>query len=128
MKGTVEKYAIGVPNGLFGEAEKLLRLDEEERVFDETSSEMELTASEAVSPVTMLRDFRPMYPEDATAEIWSEKAPGFTGMVEMSLRENRISARTETLEDGSKKIFVLPEDQDRALEIVREIRDGTPPT
>lgn len=67
------------------------------------------------------------YPEDATAEVYSEGVPELDWMIESSLRENHIPARTDTLTDGSRKIFVLPDDAGRAREIIREITDGTPP-
>jgi hypothetical protein len=66
------------------------------------------------------------YPEDATMEVWSESAPRLTWMIESSLRENRIHSRTDTLDQGACKIFVLPEAELRAREIIREIVDATP--
>jgi hypothetical protein len=48
-------------------------------------------------------------------------------MVEASLRENNIHARTEIAEGGSGKVFVMPGDASRAKEIVREIDEGAPP-
>jgi len=44
-------------------------------------------------------------------------------MIEMALRENQIHARFEKT-DGKNAIFVLPEDEVRASEIVREIVEG----
>lgn len=67
------------------------------------------------------------YPEDATMEVWSESGNDVAWMIEASLRENRIRSRTDTSEDGSRKVFVLPEDESRACEIVREITEGAPP-
>ena len=74
-------------------------------------------------------------PEDATVEVWSEKTEerawfekeqGLTWMIELSLSENQIPVRIDA-DDSSRKIFVLPEDESRAREIVREIMSGTPP-
>lgn len=64
--------------------------------------------------------------EDATVEVWcSDKLrPGDT--IELSLRENRIHARLGE-RDGQHTIFVMPEDENRAREIVREIVEGVPP-
>jgi hypothetical protein len=47
-------------------------------------------------------------------------------MIEMALRENQIHARFEKA-DGKNAIFVLPEDEVRASEIVREIIEGEQP-
>jgi hypothetical protein len=59
-------------------------------------------------------------PEEATLKVWSgdESYPG--EMIEMALRENQIHARFEKAE-GKNAIFVLPEDEARAREIVQEI-------
>ena len=63
----------------------------------------------------------------ATIEIWTENAQEKTRMVELALRENRIDIRCDVLADGSRKIFVQPSDESRAREIVREIKNATPP-
>jgi hypothetical protein len=67
------------------------------------------------------------YPEDATVEVWLQKAEDSSSIVELSLNANLMHFRSEPQDDGSRKFFVFPEDADRALEIVREIRDGVPP-
>jgi len=68
------------------------------------------------------------YPEDATVEIWSGDDSEFAALVGPCLRENRIHSRRGDSDDGTKKLFVLPEDEARAREIVREVKDATPPT
>ena len=64
--------------------------------------------------------------EEATAEGWSGEQSYLGQMIEMALRENQIHARFEKAE-GRNAIFVLPEDEARAREIVREVVEGTPP-
>ena len=49
-------------------------------------------------------------------------------MIELSLRENRIGTNINVAQDGFRRIFVRPEDEFEAREIVREIKTGTPPT
>jgi hypothetical protein len=44
----------------------------------------------------------------------------------MSLKENQIRARIEVQEDGLKKVFVFPDDEPAAREIIREIVEDTP--
>jgi len=75
--------------------------------------------------------------EDASIEVWSEKTEerpwyeqvkGLAWMIELSLHENGIGTHTNVSQDGFKRIFVRPEDEFRAREIVREIESGTPPT
>jgi hypothetical protein len=47
-------------------------------------------------------------------------------MVGSSLRENQIHFRF-TQSGGKNTLFVLPEDESRAREIVREVVEGAPP-
>ena len=76
-------------------------------------------------------------PEDATVEVWSEKTEerdwfdpveGKAWMIELSLNENGIGNQVNVTEDGFRRIFVRPEDERQAREIVREIATGSPPT
>jgi hypothetical protein len=65
-------------------------------------------------------------PREATVGVWSSEQSYPGEMIEMALRENQIHARCEKAE-GKNAIFVLPEDEIRAREIVKEIVEGTPP-
>lgn len=65
-------------------------------------------------------------PDDATLEIWSGNLKDWGSIMEMSLKENRINYRVD-LESDLKRVFVMPEDEARAREIVREIVEGAPP-
>jgi hypothetical protein len=71
------------------------------------------------------------YPEDATVEVWSrldsDVAFNKGWMIELALKENRILSRADVREDGTRSVFVRPEDESRAREIVREIVEGAPP-
>ena len=75
-------------------------------------------------------------PADASVEVWSEKTEerpwyeqvkGLAWMIELSLHENGIGTHTNVSQEGFKRIFVRPEDEFQAREIVREIKDGAPP-
>jgi hypothetical protein len=66
------------------------------------------------------------YPEDATVKVWSGDQPGLGEMIAASLRENQVHARLDGTE-GKCALFVLPGDETRAREIIREIVEGTPP-
>lgn len=80
------------------------------------------------------RDERDWNPEDATAEIWSGEDLELAHMIASSLRENQINSRIEKASehaeasktDKLRRVFVLPEDQKRGLEIIREIVDASP--
>jgi hypothetical protein len=66
------------------------------------------------------------YPEEATAEIWEGEQAEMGELLAASLGENRIHARVA--ETGrSYKLFVVPADEGRAREIVREVVEGVPP-
>jgi len=71
------------------------------------------------------RHSRVWYPEDATVEVWVGEPAEAREMIEMSLQENDIRMRWE-MEDGKPKLFVLPEDEEFAKQIVREILEGQP--
>lgn len=91
---------------------------------------MELPAEEDAAATSDLADnWDPdqWYPEDATVEVWSEGIQRLTWMIESSFHENRIHSRTDTLDDGAWKIFVLPEAELRAREIIGEITQAAPP-
>ena len=66
------------------------------------------------------------FPEDASSETWKGEALEMAELLVASLGENRIHARVA--EGGGKyQVFVLPEDEARAREIVREVVEGVPP-
>jgi hypothetical protein len=66
------------------------------------------------------------YPEDATAKVWSGDQPELGEMIAASLQENQIHSRAGN-SAGNCALFVLPGDEERAREIVREIIEGAPP-
>jgi hypothetical protein len=66
------------------------------------------------------------YPEDATVEVWSGDQPELGEMIAASLQENQIHSRSSN-SAGNCALFVLPGDEERAREIVREIVEATPP-
>ncbi|MBZ5703373.1 MAG: DUF2007 domain-containing protein [Acidobacteriia bacterium] len=66
-------------------------------------------------------------PKQATAEIWSGEDAGLARTFEDCLRENRIGVRREGAKPGTLRLFVMPADEPAAREILREIREGSPP-
>jgi hypothetical protein len=100
--------------------------------FDDSEEDqaiMELPARDDLPVEDVHGDWNPenWYPEDATVEVWSgnPKERGF--VFEMSLKENRINYRVVIESDELKRVFVMPQDEARAREIVREIVEGAPP-
>jgi hypothetical protein len=130
------KYALAVPAVDEKEAKELLELPE--TVVEESSelteedmdqALMEWPEGEESTPGTVRRGSSYLgrwYPEDATVEVFAETPTFESGLIEMSLKENQIRARIEVQEDGRKKVFVLPEDESAAREIIREIVEDTP--
>jgi hypothetical protein len=130
-------YQLGVPASLYEKAEQAVKeafgTDEETGedavpllpAPDRESAEVEKGLRDAIADANEW--LGPRYPEDATVEVWSsEEADTDTKeMIEMSLRENDLLCRSEE-ENGGIKLMVLPEDEARAREIVREIVEGAP--
>lgn len=98
----------------------------------EERPESELDGRDSLPDTPERRDayFRDWYPEDATVKVWSQVetqgAEDLSWGIEMSLKENLIHCRVDG-DGGNKTVFVLPEDEARAREIVREIVEATPP-
>jgi hypothetical protein len=137
-------FEVYVPKRFAERAKKIL--DAEEDAAGETTEVEEIS-----NPLEDLEDSSPQdpsgfrekapergewHPDDATAEIWSGENAAVADMIRMSLRENQIPCllnsgageeETETSTEAVMKVFVLPEDEARAKEIVKEIADAAPP-
>jgi hypothetical protein len=100
--------------------------DDEEEAVDPTVELPDAGASLAAEPKRRDTYLNPWYPEDATVEVWSQDGDDFSFGIELSLDANRIHCRCDSDKPGAKKIFVRPEDESFAREIVREIIEGTP--
>lgn len=129
LKHWDSRFRIGVPPNYFDRAGEII--DKEAADEEEEQRVMELPAEDYVvtAPDLDHHDWDPdnWNPEGATVEVFSENTEEATWMIEASLRENNINVRTDLLEDGSRKVFVMPNDESRAREIVHEIKDATPP-
>jgi hypothetical protein len=124
------RYEIAVSSSDYERAREFLGLEDEatdgEDQVDQAALELPAaensTADETVGGDSYLGKW---YPEDATVEVWSQSAENTSSVVELSLKESLIRFRSHS-QDGTRKFFVFPEDESRAREIVREIRDSTP--
>ncbi|MCL5286716.1 MAG: hypothetical protein M1453_01800 [Acidobacteria bacterium] len=65
---------------------------------------------------------------EAKLEIWTGADEQFAFSLRICLRENAIPSRLVLLDPGNATLFVRPEDETRAREILREITEGTPLT
>jgi len=63
----------------------------------------------------------------ATTEIWTGEDTSLAQLLEACLRENRIGVRREGREPGTLHLFVMLSDEAAAREIIREVREATPP-
>jgi hypothetical protein len=130
FKSVYASFKIGVPADLYNQAREIVDSSGPEIVDGaEDQQEVELPVEDDSAAIDVVDDgWEPgnWFPEDATAEIWSEKIEKNTWMIESCLRENHIHARTDKLDDGSRKIFVMPDDERRAREIVREVQEANP--
>jgi len=128
-------YELGVPASMYEKAELVVKeaFGTDEETGEDTVPLLPAPDREPADFEKGLRDaiadanewLGPRYPEDATVEVWSGEDVDTKGMIEMSLRENDVLSRSEE-EKGQHKVLVLPEDEARAREIVREVVEGTP--
>ena len=120
-------FKIAVPAEFYDQAKQIA--EEGNSDFNEDDPNMELPADDRVAELPEDRNSNrgPWYPEDATVEVWSEDVREKSWIIELSLKSNYIPFRVEQMESGPRKIFVTPEDESAAREIVHEIRDGAPP-
>jgi len=124
-------FKIAVPSSFYKQAKELtgpetddFSDDPEDQAVTELS-EKDLIASPKIRPDSR-GYFADWYPEDATTEVTTNSARTWSALIIASLRENFIRFRESPSPDGSKQIFVLPDDELRAREIVREIEEGRP--
>jgi hypothetical protein len=66
------------------------------------------------------------YPEDASVKVWSTENAEPSDFLIAALHENGIRCRVEK-HGPQAALYVLPKDEARAKEIVREVTEGLPP-
>jgi hypothetical protein len=128
-----QAFQIGVPYSQFERAEGVVQkaygpADDEAAPEGTEEERSPLALPESTGP-DLLREFAgtgDWYPEDANVEVWSSEYLHPGTIIAMSLKENLIRHRFDRAE-GKNAIFVLPEDEERAREIVREVVEGVPP-
>lgn len=132
---TRNRYEIGVAEADYQRANAITGgvhpevADEEDHAEDGGQESIEAPEAdgdrlERVGSARRIRD-EDWYPEDATSLAWEGEPADWRDMIEMSLGENDIRTRWE-VQDKKPKLFVLPEDEELAKQIVREIFEGKP--
>jgi rRNA maturation endonuclease Nob1 len=66
-------------------------------------------------------------PQQATREIWSSDDSALAQILEDCLSENSIGVRVEGTAPGTLRLFVRPQEEAGAREIIREVLEGVPP-
>ncbi len=82
-------------------------------------------AEEPVEPETSRR--QEWKAAAATSEIWSGEDAALARLLEDCLRENDIGVRCEGKPPGIMHLRVMPSDEASAREIIREVREASPP-
>lgn len=131
LKHVEKHFEIGVPSGFRDQAERLI----EKGQLDLTDSEgdqraMELAVEDDLGPDENMDGNSAgarWRKEDATVEVWSENSQERVSMIKSALRESDIYARIIEEDTGLRQVFVRPQDEYRAREIVREITEASPP-
>ena len=131
-------YRILISPSDFGRAKEVLGIDgpqhtipsdddaDDEEVFDPSLELPDTSTSSIDEPKRRDTYLDPWYPEDATVEVWRLEGDDLSSGIQRSLDANRIHCRCDSDARGGRKIFVRPEDESFAREIVREIVEGTP--
>jgi hypothetical protein len=147
-------FEVYVPAALKARADEVLKdlnepsQDESEQMLDSPALELpaEDDAPDDDDDDDTHRRETDWHPDDATVEIWAGEDQELADMIAMSLRENQIGYRngsalddesaetqasnapdeTSPAEPAIARLFVLPEDEARAKEIVSEIINAKP--
>jgi hypothetical protein len=82
---------------------------------------------EAESAAKVERGKSEWNPAAAVSEIWSGEDAALAQLLEACLRENQIGVRREGREPGTMRLSVMPQDEAAAHEIVRQVREASPP-
>jgi len=126
---TRSAFEIGVPFSQFGKAEAAV--SEAYGGGEAPVSEgapMPLELPESIEPREPGGGWDPANwcPEDATVEIWEGDHAEMGELLAASLGENQVHSRVADIGKGYR-LYVLPADETRAREIVREVVEGVPP-
>src|ERR1700687_1183245 len=66
-------------------------------------------------------------PQQATLEIWASDDSALAEILQDCLAENNIGVRAEGRAPGMLRLFVRPQEEAAAREIIREVLEGAPP-
>ena len=111
-------FQVAVPSTRLAAAEKIL-----EKLLDEEPVDMEIPADDEVGPAAVEA---PGHLSAATIAVWTGADGERAGFLSEALKENEIPVRVET-RGSETSLYVPPEEEMLAREIIREIVEGAPP-
>jgi hypothetical protein len=112
-------FEVAVPSSSLAAAEKIL-----EKLLDEEPVDMSLPAEDEVGRAAA--EAKPSSVGAASCAVWSGADEEQAGFLRRALKENEIPVRVET-HGQETTIYVPPEEETLAREIIREIVEGAPP-
>jgi hypothetical protein len=138
-------FELGVPFSMYERAENVIKeAYSTEDVADGGAQEVQLLAERPIRSIRELPEtLAPAEeenipgppsagegtdwpPEEATVEVWSTVSGEPSEFLVAALLENGMRCRVQ--KSGQRtELYVLPKDEQRAREIVREVVEGTPP-
>ena len=137
-------YEIGVPFSMFQRAENAVKeAYGADNITDVGSGELQHLLPESAAARKLPETLTPppeedlpgppnagegtdWFPEDATVRVWSTTKGEPADFLVAALHENGIRCRLD--KNGPREeLYILPEDEERARAIVREVSEGTPP-
>jgi hypothetical protein len=132
LKGVDLTFKVGVPVDFWVEAKRTLEKGcgdlegdgENQQSIELQARDNPVDAFDSNNVTVVSENWRS---ENATVQVWEENSPEHIELVELSLRENQIRVRIEASDNGSRRIFVTPNDESRARAILSEIKNETPP-
>ncbi|HTZ49109.1 MAG TPA: hypothetical protein VMH20_16065 [Verrucomicrobiae bacterium] len=139
-------FEVGVPFSMYERAENVVKeaygtddienvgahetpllADKPSRLVNKLPETLTASDEEGIpGPPTAGENEAGWHPEDATVKVWSTEKGGSSDFLVAALHENEIRCRVE--QNGvNAELYVLPADESRAREIVREVVEGRPP-
>jgi hypothetical protein len=112
-------FEVAVPSSSLPAAEKIL-----EKLLDEEPVDMELSADDSSAPAA--EGTKPAQLGVTSCAVWSGADGERASFLSEALKENEIPVRVET-RGQETTIYVPPEEEMLAREIIREIVEGAPP-
>lgn len=112
-------FEVSVLSSRLAEAEGIL-----EKLLDEEPADMELPAEDSATPPAP--PLKEGTLSEAKCAVWSGTSASQADFLSQALKENEVPVRVET-RASEATIYVPPEKETEAREIIREILEGAPP-